>query len=252
METKYYVIIGHSHVTARTPMTTLPQKTDLILTTTCGRTYQKNHIYRAILRNNKHGLIKIYLNTYNTLIKNIKIPALHNQWKDILQNSEIHSSNRFTQLYQNQIISIDPPVDINVDGVYEIPVDIRDPSIISKSLVPVIKGGKFQLSRLLRLIHQHAAGKKAVVFGLFCRGLRKYADEHNRNSPTKVLNREFWNIEKFKTLRPVKSREQYFKTIKTADKVKAMSRGLVRRPNSMSKLITVPVKKLSRKRKFTQ
>jgi len=251
MDTKYYVILGHSGVNARTPMTTLPQKTDLILTTTCGKTFQKNLLYRSIFANGKFNYIRTYINKYNKLVKNIKIPNLHNTWKNVLQNAEIHSSNRFTQLYQNPVIYIGPPYDINIDGVYELPVDIRDPSIVSKSLVPIRRQGKFQLSTLLRLIHRHAEGKKAIVFGLFCRGLPKYDEEHRRNSPTKVLNREFWNLEKFKALRPVSSRVRYLSVIKSADKVKRLSQSLVRRPNSMSTLLKTTVKTLSRKRKTT-
>ena len=60
MTTRYWVILGHSEITERNQITTLPQKTDLVLTTTCGRVFQKNNIYERMFENDNLTYVKAF------------------------------------------------------------------------------------------------------------------------------------------------------------------------------------------------
>ena len=256
MTTRYWVILGHSEITERNQITTLPQKTDLVLTTTCGRVFQKNNIYERMFENDNLTYVKAFLNIYNAF-KTQKRTAKSNFYNNLIRNTEIHSWNRDpanpTFFYMDQLIEMGPPEDGLIHGVYELPTDIRYSNISRTSIVNVTRKSKVRLSTILRKIHEKTGPiNKAVVFGLFCRDIPGFQKEHRRNNspikinptpswrttPFRTRTRKFWSegLSRYKTLRPVTSRVPYFKTIESARKLKSLTKGLVYRPKSMTSI----------------
>ena len=265
MTIRYWVILGHSEINQRNPITTLPQKTDLVLTTTCGRVFQKNNMYEKMFENDNLEYLPHFLTIYN-LLKTQKRTEKIAFYNNLIRNTEIHSWNRDpanpTFFYMDQIIQMGPPEnDDLVHGVYELPTNIRNTRIATTSIFNVSKKSKVRLSTILRKIHEKTGpGNKAVVFGLFCRDVPGFQKEHLRNTspikinpttsartvPSKIGTRKFWpeGLSRYKTLRPVTSRLQYFKTIESARKLKSLTKGLVYRPKSMT---SVALKSVTRR-----
>ena len=255
MTIRYWVILGHSEINKRNPITTLPQKTDLVLTTTCGRVFQKNNKYEEMFENDNLKYLPIFLSIYNSF-KTQERTTKSEFYNNLIRNTEIHSWNRDpanpTFFYMDQIIEMGPPEYSGlVHGVYELPTNIRNTRIATTSLFNVSKKSKVRLSTILRRIHTRTGpGNKAVVFGLFCRDIPGFQKEHLRNTspikikptlsartvPSKIGTRKFWSegLSRYKTLRPVTSRLPYFKTIESARKIKSLTKGLVYRPKSMT------------------
>jgi len=248
----YYVILSHSDASEITSVKAVPKNLELVMTTSCSRTFSENHTYRKILENSRY--INSFINTYNFLMNNNNnnnnsdVPKMY---KKLLRNVHIHrwSQHRPSMLYPDTIMQFGPPTIFKngsslLFGVYKLPMNIQNITqrTLNESLVNITKKTKVPLSKVLNLIHNNtSSGHKAVVFGLFCRTLPGYNKEQNRLSPTKVSRtyadglinkseRKFYKVKRFRSLRPLISRRPFQRTINVANKIKRFHKSLTIKP----------------------